>query len=65
MTGYNLYTERDTKEALKLVWKKRFNKIILISNAGKDLEGKKFVDKVRQILGFNAMVLFFTDDLNY
>ena len=49
MIGYNLYTESDTKEALKLVWRKRFNKIILISNAGKDLEGKKFVDKVRQI----------------
>ena len=65
MTGYNLYTESDTKEALKLVWRKRFNKIILISNVGKDLEGKKFVDKVRQILGFNVMVLFFTDDLKH
>lgn len=65
MTGYNLYTESDTKEAFKLVWRKRFNKIILISNVGKDLEGKKFVDKVRQILGFNVMVLFFTDDLKH
>jgi len=65
MTGYNLYTESDTKEALKLIWRKRFNKIILITNVGKNLEGKKFVDKVRKILEFNVMVLFFANDLNH
>ena len=65
MTRYNLYTESDTKEALKLIWRKRFNKIILITNVGKNLEGKKFVDKVRKILEFNVMVLFFANDLNH
>ena len=65
MTGYNLYTESNIKEALKLIWRKRFNKIILITNVGENLEGKKFVDKVRKILEFNIMVLFFTDNFNH
>jgi hypothetical protein len=65
MTGYNLYTESNIKEALKLIWRKRFNKIILITNVGENLEGKKFVDKVRKILEFNVMVLFFTDNFNH
>ena len=50
MTGYNLYTENNSKDALRLVWRKRFNKIIIITNVGNNLEGKKYVDKVRQIL---------------
>ena len=65
LTGYNLYIEGDTPSALKLVWRKRFNKIILITNIGKNLEGKKFVDKVREILQFNVMVLFFASDPNH
>ena len=65
MTGYNLYTESDTQSALKLVWRKKYNKIILITNVGANLEGKKFVDKVRKILKFNVVVLFFTNDFNH
>ena len=65
MTGYNLYTESDTRSALKLVWRKRYNKIILITNVGENLEGRKYIDKVRKILGFNAMVLFFTNDFEH
>ena len=65
MTGYNLYTESDTKSALKLVWKKKYNKIILITNVGEDLEGKKYIDKVRKILQCDAMVLFFTNHFGH
>jgi hypothetical protein len=65
MTGYNLYTESDTRSALKLVWRKRYNKIILITNVGENLEGRKYIDKVRKILGFNVMVLFFTNDFEH
>ena len=65
MTGYNLYTESDTQSALKLVWRKRFNRIILITNVGYNLEGKTFVDKARKILGFDVMVLFFVNDFNH
>ena len=65
MTGYNLYTESNTKDALRLVWRKRFNKIIIITNIGYNLEGKKYVDKVRKILGFNVVALFFADDFSH
>ena len=65
MTGYNLYTESNSKDALRLVYRKRFNKIIIITNVGQNLEGKKYVDKVRQILGFNVAALFFSDDMKH
>ena len=65
MTGYRLYTESNSKDALKLIYRKRFNKIIIITNVGKNLEGKKYVDKVRKILEFNVAALFFTDDMNH
>ena len=65
MTGYNLYTESNTKDALRLVWRKRFNKIIIITNVGNNLEGKKYVDKVRKILEFNVVALFFTNDFSH
>ena len=63
MQNYNLYPARSTLAALKLVWKKKYNKIILISNCGDkindEFEGKIFADKARKILGFNAFILFF------
>ena len=65
MTGYNLYTETNSKDALRLVYRKRFNKIIIITNVGKNLEGKKYVDKVRKILDFNVAALFFTDRIEH
>ena len=39
--GFNLYIETSTESALNLIWKKKYNKVILITNVGKDLEGKK------------------------
>ena len=65
MTGYNLYTESNSKDALRLVWRKRFNKIIIITNVGNNLDGKKYVEKVRKILEFNVVALFFTSDLKH
>ena len=40
MRGYNLYTESNIKQALKLIWRKIFNKIILITNVGENLKKK-------------------------
>lgn len=48
-----------------MVCRKRYNKIIIITNVGNNLEGKKYVDKVRKILGFNVIALFFTKQLNH
>ena len=58
MVKYNVYTFNNTSEALQLVNRKKYNKIILISNVGPDLEGKKFVDEARKIIGNDVIVLF-------
>ena len=58
----NIYFESCTEKALELIERKKFNKIILISNVGLDLSGKKFVEIARKILGFNVMVLFFSNN---
>ena len=55
---YNIYPCETTEEALELVNRKKYNKIILISNVGTDLGGKKFVDKAREIIGENVIALF-------
>ena len=48
---YNVYPCKTTDEALNLVNRKKYNKIILLSNVGADLGGKKFVDEARKIIG--------------
>ena len=50
---------------MELIKKKRFNKIILLSNIGKDLSGIKFVEISRKILGFDIILLFFSNNLNH
>ena len=42
---YNIYPCETTNEALELIKRKKYNKIILISNVGTDLVRKKFVEK--------------------
>ena len=54
----NIYPCETTNEALELIKRKKYNKIILISNIGSDLGGKKFVDEARKIIGNNVIVLF-------
>ena len=44
---------------MKLVERKKYNKIILISNIGIKLEGKEFVDLARKIIGNDIIALFF------
>ena len=61
----NAYFESNTEKALEIIKRKKFNKIILISNIGLDLGGKKFVEVARKILGFNVMVLFFSANRNH
>ena len=61
----NIYFEGNTEKALELVLKKRFNKIILITSVGLDLSGIKFAEVARGILGFDAVVLFFSQNKKY
>ena len=56
----NIYYESSTEEALEFILKRKYNNVILITNVGPNLEGKRFVDIVRKILGFDVLVLFFS-----
>ena len=54
----NIYPCETTEEALELIKRKKYNKIILLSNVGSDLGGKKFIDEARKIIGNNVIALF-------
>ena len=60
----NVFIESRIEKALELIRRKKYNKIILISDVGLDLSGKKFVEIARKILGFDVMVLFFSTSKN-
>ena len=63
MTEYNLYTESDMKEALKLIWRKIFNKNHINHKCWRRFRRKKnLLIKLEKF--WNFMVLFFTDNLN-
>ena len=62
---FNIYPFETSEEALKLVERKKYNKIILISNVGTDLGGKKFVDNARKIIGNNVITLFLAYNKNH
>ena len=55
---FNVYPCETSEEALELIKRKKYNKIILISNVGTDLGGKKFVTEARKILGYDVISLF-------
>jgi hypothetical protein len=57
--NFNVYPCSSTEEALALVKRKRYNKIILISNVGNDLGGIIFINEARKIIGNNVVALFF------
>jgi len=62
---FNVYPCQTTKEALSLVNRKKYNKIILISNVGVDLGGKAFVDQARKIIGNDVVVLFLAYNIQH
>ena len=64
-TNFNIYTCSTSEEALILIKRKKYNKIILISNIGDDNGGKIFVDNARKIIGNNVIVLFNAYNINH
>ena len=62
---YNIYPCDTTEKALELVERKKYNKIILISNIGNDLGGKKFIDKARKIIGNDVIILFLAYNIEH
>ena len=65
MAKYNIYPCETSEEALKLVERKKYNKIILISNVGEDLGGKTFIDNARKILGNDIISLFISYNIDH
>ena len=61
----NMYGVGEIDEALKIIKRKKYNKIILLSNVGIVDEAKKFIEDVRSILKFNVIVLFYTSKLSH
>ena len=61
----NIYLESNIEKTLELIKRKKYNKIILISNIGVDSSGKKFVEIARKILGFDIVVLFFSNNTDH
>ena len=58
LAKYNVYTFENIKEALECVNRKKYNKIILISNVGTDFGGQHFVEEARKIIKNDSIVLF-------
>ena len=52
----NSYFESSTEKALEIINRKKYNKIILISSIGEELNDKKFVEVARKILEFDVLV---------
>ena len=65
MANFNIYPCESSEEALKLIKRKKYNKIILISNVGKDLGGKKFINMARKVIGNDVISLFLAYDIDH
>ena len=62
---FNIYPCETSEEALKLVERKKYNKIILISNVGTDMGGKAFISNARIIIGNDVIALFLAYNKNH
>ncbi len=65
LLGINMYGVGEINEALDIIKRKKYNKLILLSNVGIVEEAKQFINDVRTILKFNVVVLFFTASLSH
>ena len=54
-----------TEKALKFVSKRMKDKIIFITSIGKDLSGKRFIEIIREMYGFNIIVLFYSKSTSH
>ena len=65
LSKFNIYTFDNSEDALKLINRKKFNKIILISNIGDDYGGRNFIINARKILGNDVIALFLSYNSNH
>ena len=66
LLGINVYGVGEIDEALEIIKRKRFNKVIIISNIGNNVDiAKQFIKDIREILKFNVVILFFTSKASH
>ena len=58
----NIYFKNNIDAAYELVKRKKFNKIILISDIDNNLSEINYIRQVRKIIGFPIMILFMTNN---
>ena len=65
LAKFNIYMCDNSEEALELVKRKKYNKIILISNVGPDYGGKQFIIEARKILENDVITLFLAYNIQH
>ena len=65
LLGINVYGVGEFDEALDIIRRKKYNKVILISNVGFVDKTKQFINDIRKILAFNVIILFFTASISH
>ena len=60
LLGINIYEVGEFEEALDIIKRKKYNKVIILSNVGIVDKTKQFIEDIREILNFNVVILFFT-----
>ena len=61
----NIYERTSTENTLQFIKERQNDKIIFISSIGLDLSGKRFIEIARKILGFNFIVLFYSNNIEH
>ena len=60
LLGINMYGVGEFDEALDIIKRKKYNKVMLLSNVGDPEKAIEFINEIRRILCFNVVVLFYT-----
>ena len=65
ITKYNIYYCKTTEDALSLIKRKQYNKLILISSIDRIEETKNFIFSTRKIIGNDIIVLLIDNDIHH
>ena len=58
----SFFFEKSIEKALKFILKRPNDKVILITNIGLRYSGKRFIQIARKLLGFNIIILFYSNN---
>ena len=61
----DIYCISPIEKAIEFVKRRLNDKIIFITNIGEDYSGKRFIEIIREIYGFNIIVLFYSNNTDH